>query len=487
MPNEKQIVRVLTEPTIVLDDLKFVDTDSKMPEYASKQYGGAFPLMQINNYPIPPDAITNLRISISGDIPTMNATIIVRDKSFYSTSFPKDGDIVTIFIRGKVEPFKPIHNDYEITAVDIYSPAGSREYDYDTMNISGVLRVPGYDAVKCFSKNGTSMNAVLKVATDLKLGFASNEVDTADHQSWICPFNKVKDFLHETTLASWKDEKSFYTYFIDHYYYLNFVNVEPFYSEKPDIEDAIATLRMSNDYGKDSVMHSGLTKNILSNWDEVSQTQFYLTSHSLINNTSSINLQYGYKCYAQYYDGLLKDEQSLFIDPKTTEGAENTKQLLKGRPRENFYLKQINTKWMGVQYGKDGENCHPKYNYAKVTNFQNNIHLNKMGLRVTIANPNFNLRRMQTIPVVIMVQSDAIRKIVNVPTEEMDGSIDKNSNNVKTKDAVSANDVPFLPDRTISGFYVVHSIDYVYDSTGFRQECILLRREWDVPPPQSQK
>lgn len=492
MPNEKQIVRVLTEPTIILDDLQFLDAEEGTSQpygrptsayKPSKQYGGAFPLAQVNDYPFAADQIFDMRISSRGERPTINMHVLIRDKSFYSTSFPKDGDLVSVFIRGMTEPFKPIRNDYEITSVYIDNPPGSGENDYDTMRISGVLRIPGYDAVKCFSTKGTSMKAMMKAANDLKLGFATNEVDTADSQVWICPNEKVKDFLRDTTLAAWKDEKSFFSYFIDHYYYLNFVNVEPLYGEKAEIEDAIAVLRMFRDYGKDMELAKSLTKTVLSNWDDIGESPFYISQHSLINNTSSINLRHGYKRYAQYYDGLIRENQSFFVDPKTTEGSERTKQLLKGRPNEDFYLKQINTKWMGVQYGKDGENCHPKYNYSKVTNFQNNIHLEKMGLSISLSTPNFNLRRMQTVPVVIVIKKDTIRKRYNEPVDETESKSLPNENEPnRTKSALDFNESPFNIDKTMSGFYTIHSIDYVYEKGHFHQECTLFRREWPTPP-----
>ena len=59
MPNEKQTIRTLTEPTIILDDLQFLDTEAGTsttlgkPQTAvatSAQHGGAFPLIQINDY-----------------------------------------------------------------------------------------------------------------------------------------------------------------------------------------------------------------------------------------------------------------------------------------------------------------------------------------------------------------------------------------------------------------------------------------------------
>jgi len=492
MANDKQLIRTLTQPTIILDDLQFADMEtgtapnkgsSETASKPSKQYGGAFPLVMINKFAFQSAQVSRLSLSSSGVRPYVSIEILVTDKSFYSTSFPKDGDLVSVFIRSRTDPFKPIRNDYEITNVNIHQPSGSGENDYDVMLISGTLRIPGFDAVKCFSIKDTSYKAALKVATDLKLGFASNEINTTDTQTWLCPNEKVKNFLDELVLSSWKDEKSFYKYFIDHYYILNYVNVEPLYSEKADIEEAISILRMSHDYGKDSKLHKNLSKTVLSNWDDISSTQFFMSSHALINNSSSVSMRHGYKRYCQYYDALLKENQSLFIDPKTTEGAEKDKQLLKGRPNEDFYKEQINTKWMGVQYGKDGENSHPKYNYAKVNNFQNSAHIEKMGLRVTLPTANFNLRRMQTVPVVIVIKSDTIRKMKNTEIDESQEKSKPNDDEPnRTKEALDAEATPFSIDKTISGFYTIDSIEYVYEKGNFHQECIMYRREWPTPP-----
>jgi hypothetical protein len=499
MANEKQTIRTITEPTIVLDDLQSFDAESgEAPELGgpetaykpSKQYGAVAPLIQVNDYPFPVDSIMRMSIDCVSDRPTISVTILIRDKSFYSTSYPKDGDLVSVFIRGKVDPLKPIRNDYDITNVSVVPATGNTEDDYDMMYISGVLRIPGYDALKCFSVKGTSMKALLKVATDLNLGFATNEVDTADSQTWICPFEKTKNFISEIALASWKDENSFFTYFIDHYYYLNFVNVEPLYSDLPEIETAVATLRLSNDYGTDNELAKSEVQSVLSNWDDIDQSQFYIGSHQLINNTASINLTHGYKRYSQIYDGLLKEEQTFFIDPKTTEGSENDKQLLKGRPRENFYLAQINGKWMGVQYGKDGENSHPKYNYARVTNYQNMVHLEKMGIRITLANNNFNLRRFQVVPVIIMIKKDFVRKRYNEPIDESQektpatsqSTVDAQDSQPKPQSAVDFNETPFVIDKTMSGYYTIHNISYIYENGKMFSTLELYRREWPTPP-----
>ena len=492
MANEKQIVRVLTEPTIILDDIQSMDVESgtakqigapTSPVKFSKQYGAVIPLVQILGKVFEPSQITYLEINSSGELPFCTATFAVNDKSFYSSFFPKDGDLMTVFIRSKDDVFKPIRNDYEISNIQINAREGGGENSVDTMTISGALRVPGYDAVKCFSKKGTSMEVLMQTATDLKLGFATNEVDTADKQVWICPFEKTRDFIANTVLASWKSRDSFYTYFIDPFYYLNFVNMEPLFSGETEIDDAMSIDLLSNDYGKDNEQAKQKTKTVLTNWQENSGTPFYMLRYSLVNNSAAVNLTHGYKRYVSYYDALLTNSQQIFVDPITSADAEKNKILLKGRPLENHYLSQIEGKWMGAQYGEDGENCHANYNYAKINNFQNIVHLSKMGLRVTLQALNPNLRRMQSVPVIITIMRDPVRKKLNEPIDEAQEATEPNPNEPnRTKSALKAEDAVITLDKTITGYYVISEINYIYRKGEFRQELYLVRREWPTPP-----
>lgn len=492
MANEKQLIRSFTEPTIILDDIVKEDTEDGTSDATgnpsgniklTKQQGGVTPLVQIINTVFMGDDILYFNLNSSGDIPTLSVEVIVRDKSFYSNSYPKDGDIVSIFIRSKDDTFHPIRNDYDITSISIDSREGGGENAYETMMIYGKLRVPDYDATKCFSLKGTSMDALLKTATDLKLGFASNEVETGDEQVWLCPFEKTKDFIHDVTMSAWKDTKSFYSSFIDHFYKLNFVNVEPIFSEDTEVEESMILNLYSNDYGKDNELSKSIGKTIVTNWDELSGTPNYMLNYSLVNNAASINLEHGYKRYISYYDALIQENTVSFVDPITTPGAENEKVLLKGRPLEKFYLSQVEGKWMGIQYGENGENTHDKFNYAKVNNFQNSMHIKKMGLKLTLQNINFNIRRYQSIPVIIVIKRDDVRKFINQPEDETGANSQPNENEPnRTKAALKADEIPFTIDKTVSGFYMVDSISYRFEKGEFRQDITLYRREWPVPP-----
>lgn len=498
MATEKQTIRVLTEPTIELDDLEAQDMEDgtseasggvEFPLKHSKQYGAVFPYVQINSYLFTSGQITSLELNCSGEIPSIMVTFNITDKSFFSTSFPKDGDLMSIFIRSKNDLFKPVRNDYEITSVSVSPREGGGENTPEDMTVLGVLRIPGYFATKCFSKRGTSMNTVHKVAADLGLGFASNEVDTDDEQAWICPNDKVNDFIYDVVNSSWKDENSFFTYFIDHYYYLNFVNVEPMFSEKTEIEESLINELITNDYGEDSSGFGDQSgKVILSNMNEIAGTNFHIRSYYLRNSSASINNLHGYRRFAMFYDALIKEPVKIFSDPLTTDGSESKQVLLKGRPGEDFYKQQVQTKWMGVHYGENGENCHEKYNIARITNFQNNVHLDKLNLIVELESVNFNLRRMQSIPVIIVIKKDFSRKKINEPIDEDQEATPPNSDEPnRTKSILDSEELPFTLDKTLSGNYVIKDIIYTYrkgldDDAKFRQECVLVRREWPTPP-----
>jgi len=494
MPNEKQLIRALTEPTIVLDEIRaFTDEpdtpesgeqeqDGPIPYKSTKQLGGVTPLVQILSKLFSGEELSSLTINVGEGLPTCTATFLITDKSFYSRAFPKDGDIMSVFIRGKDDLFKPIRNDYIITSVSISTDEGGDETSYDSMTVFGQLNVPGYNALKCFSKKGTSMKALMQTATDLKLGFASNEVDTADEQTWICAFERTKDFIDDVSLSAYKDDNSFYKSFVDIFYYMNFVNMEPLFAEKTEIEESMMVDLISTDYGKDSKKSKEKGKLVLTNWEEHQATPFFIKKYALFNNTSSVNLKYGYKRYVHYYDALLKEPQVVFIDPKTTEGAEDTLQLLKGRAKEKFYLEQTQGNWMGVQYGENGENSHEKYLIAKTHNFQNNIHAPKMGLEVTLQALNFNIRMMQSIPIVCVIKRDSTRKMANQPADESGESANGDPNASAETPAVKAFESPIAVDKTVSGNYIVWRMSYVYENGEFRHRLTMVRREWPTPP-----
>ena len=114
--------------------------------------------------------------------------------------------------------------------------------------------------------------------------------------------------------------------------------------------------------------------------------------------------------------------------------------------------------------------------------------MDKLNLIVELESVNFNLRRMQSIPVIIVIKKDFSRKKINEPIDEDQEATPPNSDEPnRTKSILDSEELPFTLDKTLSGNYVIKDIIYTYrkgldDDAQFRQECVLVRREWPTPP-----
>lgn len=478
MSTELQLVRSVSDPTIKLDDIIISDMwEGTSNDYYNKvdtlkgykMFGDSFPLIKINNHIFSSDQIIRFEINHNGYIPTINVTLLITNKSFYDKSYPKDGDIISIFIRSGNKLLKPIRNDYEIITVSTNLSRGGREMTYEKISIYGVLHVPGILNQKCFSVEGTSLDAMLDIANKLELGFATNETSTDDYQKWICPYEKTIDFLYDITLSSWKNSNSFFSFFIDTFYYLNFVNMNPLFSDMDESEMGVLTSQFfKTDYesNDDKMIYKGQV--ILTNFSQFQNSDNYIRNYRLENN-SYISNKYGQKINLMFYDTINEDIEKLFVETLVTEDKEKNHIILKGRANDDYYLQQTKTIWDGISID---DNTHDMYKIAKINNFHNNNQINKLILKIELGTINFNLRRMQPIIMIIFIENDINRKNINTPQE--------------IQDQYGKDEMPFAIDQFFTGCYVIKDITYRYDKKDmddgkFYQELTLMRREWPDP------
>ena len=495
--NQLQVIKQIVKPTIVLDDIAVQDletgqantgADNQGKEYPTKYTKAVaydVPMFQINDIIYRDKDIDSMTIYSIDFLPTIRVRLLVRAKFTYSKSFPKDGDLLSVFIRSKDDSLKPIRNDYEITSVNVDSSGNELGIDY--MTITGILNVP-VTPMACFTKKGTSLDVLQSIAEDYSLGFATNETATKDEQNWICPFKRPQEFINEVTDAAWKDENSFFTSFIDIFYHLNFVNIEPMFSAKPGFEKGLNIESFSMDFDVDTADYAELMKNlqgiVFTNHSSAQYSQFQIGKYQQVNLANQKNIADGYMKYMHYYDALLKQKKTVFSDPKVTEGASESMFTFKGRNSDNQqrYI-QVTHRWMGTMYGTNGENCHSKYLYAQVWNYQNRVHMDKLYLEMELVGVNMNLRRYQTIPLIITVQDDLQRRQANPPEDPTNSSTPPTTETAnRTPSSMDQDEVPFVVDKFYTGFCVVDSIEYIYEQGKMKQKCKLLRREWPAPP-----
>jgi len=475
-------ILTITKPTIQIEQMDQPNTaDPNMPllstENRFNQAGDRWPLIEINKHQFGENDIDSFYLDETGFIPRIRIGVTITDGLFMSKYFPKDGDPMSLFIRSKTDEFKPIRCDFEITFVNAF-PSKSETGDVQAFTIEGILRVPGLYGEWCKTfKDKTSFDAIIDICNELKVGFASNETTTNDKQSWINPFDTYEKFINDVTLASYKDDDSFFKGFFDHYYYMNFVNMNNQFSDEFELEDAIETLTFNDDFFKDKRIEKIDTQIMLLNSNQVRATGNYIQGYTLINKAGQVVIDNGYRRFLQHYDAQLsetdpqKKYKSYFVEPLSTKGTDN-KILLKGRPKEDFFgsgpdrsnSKFNKHKWFGTQYGLPDGNCHENYLHAIVQNRQNNEEIEKMMLRVNLGKCNFNLYRGQRVPVLI----------VNVANQ---------SRQKQTADDSQSDDSSFSFDKFLTGYYTIYGMTYSWSSSDglFVQELMLTRREWPIP------
>jgi hypothetical protein len=235
--DEKTIIRSLLDPSIQIDRLEvedvFTGTSDKLDsnkkdtlkgQQVQNQLGVDYPFVTVNNYVFDTNEIELFKLDATGFVPRVMFVFRLRKSdAFKSQAYPKDGDILSIFIRAKNNAFKPIRNDYLIT--DVSSGEGGVENMGGITTISGELFIPHIKDEIIKSYKGNSFDVLKQIAAELKLGFATNETSTVDSQSWLCAGSTWEEYIQNVVKASWKDDNSFYKCFIDVYYHLNFINV----------------------------------------------------------------------------------------------------------------------------------------------------------------------------------------------------------------------------------------------------------------------
>jgi len=258
--SEKTIIRSLLDPKIKIDKLEvedaFTGTSDKLPVNKKNEMGGqqvqndlgvSYPFLTINSYVFDPDEIDYFTIDATGFLPQVTFIFtLVKTDAFKSQGYPKDGDILSVFLRAKNNAFKPIRNDYIIKNVS--SGPGGQDNAGGTTTISGELFIPRIKDQLIKSYTGNSFNVLNSIAQDLEMGFATNETSTSDSQAWLCAGSSWEEFIQHIAAASWKDENSFFKCYIDVYYHLNFINVNNQLEGEGQLAAAILDVTLTKDY-----------------------------------------------------------------------------------------------------------------------------------------------------------------------------------------------------------------------------------------------
>lgn len=479
-----------TEPTIELDEIAFKsygEEDGKIN--ASKGYGEMIPFISINGYVFSEDGLNSMNLNLNSAIPSVDITITDTNSFFAVENYPRSGDVMSLRIASRqVDTFKDIRIDFDIESV--MSPPrkpvdqGNGDVKYI---IKGVMKIPGYFAERCKSYGvGDVLFHLESISTDLKLGFASN-IDAGnaeDSMDLLVAYQTTSDVISNTVLHSYISDDSFQTFFIDPYYYLNFVDVNKMINSENTIDDTFANLEIPlNDYpGEEDKIESKL---VLTNSERVAGTNISINKYALKYGSGKVARKNGYKRVVQFYEnepnsgngtlGMISND----IEALSSVSIKDIEEPLKGRRGEERYLDEVKYKYVGRSSNlTNATNTHPNYLFAEIQNTQNMAELSKLSLEVELDSFNPGLYRFQKVPVIIYTDGFAANSM------QEGAELVKNSQGFDNNDESGGESKSVSGEQSINSFltahYIIGGIQIIYkSSTGkLTQKLTLLRREW---------
>ena len=436
--------------------------------------GGDFPYISINDYPFSERELRYFEINTQGWIPEIMVNVKINHGIFLNRHFPKDGDLISVFVRSFNSLFKPIKCDFFITKV-LTGLSSDNEGSIMSYTFFGTLNIPNlYSDVSMCIKDKTSMEALIEIANKLGLGFASNETSTDDKMSWRSSKNNLATFMQEIAQHSYKDENSWFDLWIDYYYNINFVNLNKNYSIPDDFEvfEGIVRGGFNTDYdGSETQIQKA--KNILTNSPETKPSSQFFGRFEITNNSGNINNTLCYNENIYLYDKNLNDIVDFKISPFKTNGSEKSKVVMLGRTGEDFYKDNLRNVWMGFQFSGENRNVHNFWKLSFIQNLYNKQEVEKLTVTCEVPTANLNLYKGMVVPVIFIIQDDPIG--AKVAGSKDDGA---------KKAGATIN-------RFLSGNYTIQGIGITWKNTTeegaqsaggvFSQSIKLGRREWTMP------
>lgn len=442
-------ITVKNKPTLNVPRIEFpIQPSLKEQTQLMAARFGYTPVAYYQGLPIEEGSIVYFKLESTEWLPKLTITIKDWSSQMKSKLFALDNQNITIFINSRENGLRDILMDFKIITYDY-------DQKQDLIFITGWPNVNDLYVEKNVSyPQMTSFETLEKIAQSYKIGFATNITNTNDRMTWINPGNIAEEFIIRTVHRSYLNDDAFMWSFLDIYYNLNFIDIETEMSQDASKQVGIVSfggIGTENEKSKNPVeivLFYG--KRI-----EGNATNMDIIDYEVYNQSTFQSLAQGYRKNIEYYDrsgNWNKGRAGQFVqftmetNQNSQAAAENI--ILKDLPSvktqdtDSFFKKNTKIHWLGKF---DISNVHINYNYTIQHNRFNLEELQKMYIVVTLAVPNYNLRRFTKVKILI--------------------------DDVATLDTNNA-----LNER-ISGAWLIVGIIFEKINGNFSQQLILVRRE----------
>jgi len=447
-------------------------TDKDTTTTVSEVVGDMAPHVNINGYTFDSKDISYFEVSEKDMLPF--ARVVINDPSgvFTNKFFPTNKSVMQVYIKAPHKRVKALRCDFLIGSIlpiedkSSKNPQSAEGRGHQYV-VSGNLNVPKmYNSDVNYYK-GSAMDSLMKIAGDIGIGFASNEVSTSDSMTWLQPSIPYSELIDDITNRTYKDGDSFYTSFVDRAYNLTLVNINDMLSQEEDFDMMFSSvLRNKEHYTPGS---NGTSKNdddepqdnFLTNYSHFRGSSSYITSIIPISKQGKILTSEPNRRILYYYDINISDKNNeKFLD---------------------FFIEQFGSTITAEDIGKNvcnswegilNTNVHDNYIYAKHSNNKNMLDFKKNKMLVTLEGANMNIIRGMRIPLVIVKEGldQEIREEIYVP-DDKNKDIEEDSGKQVVK-----------MDKDKTGYYVVDAVKFIFDKDGgnypFNTVLELCRASW---------
>jgi hypothetical protein len=417
---------------------------------------GSLPYVVINGVTIESKDIHYFKLHNDRFFPELEMTFEDPTNKIWDSSFPLDQQIVSILIKSNSDLLMPIRMDfwiYEFNSVKNKSgEVENKRYNlYAKLNVSYIIKNASF--------KGTSYDVLKKLAEEAELGFASNIDSTNDDMTWInCGIDYIREQVPEIVKRSYINDNTFTWAYVDFWYNLNYIDIEK--QLKEDTKNARVVNPNASLTGNDDTIPL-----ILSNHPNYRPTNLYIEKFNLLNSSTEVNQNLGYKPHIYYYATKERNVTNVLLDTLSDKGDNSDKIVLKGQPSDNnFALDQQKNYFLGKI---DTDNTHDNYLYAEQLNLHNIEFLQNVSMTIVLRNINFQLYRFQLVKIDLYKLRE----------------LDSNPNVVTQDDIVSGKDIDkYKLNERLSGDWLIIGINYTYVKSGLSaarltQEITLVRKD----------
>lgn len=442
-PNKEKLK--LTDISIDISQKQYDYVENKTDELAKK------PQIYYNEFELYSGFITKMTIDFNSFMPTISFNYTDTMGLLLKSGLPIDDSKIKIMIPSNNKMLGNILMEFKIESYNIQTHGVTNVKKYDFVCILSINNILTSE-YKSYT-NKSSYEVFEEFAKNTGLGFVSNISSTNDRMTWVNFGIRNLEFLCDVRDHSWIGENSFVWAFIDPYYNLVLVDVEK--SLSTDLNNVVWSY--DEMFSAEGQPKNNVTTGppILTNADHYKTSNLHIFDYNIVNSSTLISLQGGYRRNVHYYDldGNWKDRAGHYhlygLDTISTPGSESTKIYTRSDDNE-FYEQNSRNIYGGVL---DTKNVHPDYLWAKVQNEENVRDMGKFIVQVLLKSQNFNIKRFEGL------QLQLVESTVTT-TSEQDPVNDQLSNN-----------------------YICIGFSFEWNTSGITQVVNLISREISLPNP----